>query len=301
MNLNTPDFAERIADPAVLDALFEHLHEAKARMSEGEWRGFCDEVHGYPEVQEIVLQDPMTRRAYLKPRGYAGDAVMMDYLYGIHSSIDAAATATDTGRAILGYIQDRPSGRGVRFRREHIAELIDATAAETPCARVLSVACGHLREAELSLAVASGSLGRFVAMDGDVHSLSEVEDCYATLGVETLHGTVRHLLARKCCLPQFDFVYASGLYDYLADKVAAALTERLFELTAPGGTLVIPNFAPEVADRAYMEAVMDWQLIYRDEYDMSRLIESLDARLVNDYDIYRDPTGSIVFLVIRKR
>ena len=54
--------------------------------------------------------------------------------------------------------------------------------------------------------------------------------------------------------------------------MAATLTARLFELTKLGGTLLIPNFAPSCPDRGYMESCMAWDLIYRDEYDMTRLV-----------------------------
>src|SRR5688500_18766448 len=32
-------------------------------------------------VFNLLLEDPHTSRAYWKPRGYAGDAVMMDFMY----------------------------------------------------------------------------------------------------------------------------------------------------------------------------------------------------------------------------
>src|SRR5215475_11877146 len=41
------------------------------------FRGIC-KSHPFAE---LVLQDPYSRRAREKPRGYAGDAVMLDYIY----------------------------------------------------------------------------------------------------------------------------------------------------------------------------------------------------------------------------
>ena len=35
------------------------------------------------EVFKLLQQDPNTRRAFDKPRGYAGDAVMLDYYYTV--------------------------------------------------------------------------------------------------------------------------------------------------------------------------------------------------------------------------
>jgi hypothetical protein len=287
---------------AALEQLFAQLQEARETMSEPQWQSFCEELRAHASLMKLVQQDPMTARAYRKPRGYAGDAVMMDYLYGIHSSGEARAQATGTGRKIFEYVQSREAARAVRGRRGHLAGLIDDMAAARQAgARVLAMAAGHLREAELSHALRNGALARFLALDADTHSLAEVRMRYAALGVETIQASVRHLLARKLNLGEFDFVYAAGLYDYLADNVAIALTARLFEMTAPGGLLLIPNFAPGVSDRAYMESFMDWHLIYRDEYDMSLLAKRVDPAAIESYDIYSDETGSVVYLAIRKR
>lgn len=115
-----------------------------------------------------------------------------------------------------------------------------------------------------------------------------------------MHASVRHLLARKVKTEQFDFVYAAGLYDYLNDAVGQALTQRMFELTKSGGQMLIPNFATDLADRAYMETYMDWDLVYRDEYDMTGLLEGIDPKDIAKYDVYRDPSTSIVFLRVWK-
>ena len=39
------------------------------------------------QLRELLQQDPLTFRAFTKPRGYAGDAVMMDYVYPLFCSL----------------------------------------------------------------------------------------------------------------------------------------------------------------------------------------------------------------------
>jgi hypothetical protein len=158
-----------------------------------------------------------------------------------------------------------------------------------------------LREAELCKALNQGSMGRFVALDADAASLKEVAANYGGKGVETVHGSVRHILARKLKLGSFDFVYAAGLYDYLADNVARALTARMFEMTRPGGQVMIANFAPQIWDRAYMEAFMDWRLIYRTEEEMGALMGDIDPAEVESHQVYSDPDGSVVYLMVYKK
>jgi hypothetical protein len=283
-----------------LDDLFTGVEQIRNASGLDAWSAFVDQARTDQRLMSLVHQDPFTKRAFDKPRGYAGDAVMMDYAYGLHGAHEATRQASDFGRALLEYIQRRPAVQSVRYRREHIAQLIDAIAAVVAQPRILAVASGHLREAELSTALASGRVASFVALDADRESLREVETQYSGLGVETIHASVRHILARKVTRAPFDFVYAAGLYDYLDDHLAATLTAKLFELTKPGGNLLIPNFAPSCPDRGYMESCMAWDLIYRDEYDMTRLVALIPADQIANYDVYSDPSGSVVYLRIEK-
>src|SRR5260370_15749485 len=147
-----------------------------------DWAEFARYVRENDELGNWVYQDRMSRREYEKPRGYAGDAVMMDYLYGIHGYHDAAAEASEFGREIYEYIRGSLAPSAVRYRREHIAQLIDGMAMGGSRPSVLTVASGHLREAELSSALASGHLSRFLALDADAVSLRDVERHYERLG-----------------------------------------------------------------------------------------------------------------------
>ena len=109
----------------------------------------------------------------------------------------------------------------------------------------------------------TGRIRDFVALDQDEASLKVVARDYAHLGIRTVDGSVRQILSGKPNPGQFDFVYAAGLFDYLNAPVAAALTRRMFDMTRPGGLMLIPNFLTGVRDCGYMEAFMDWHLIYR--------------------------------------
>jgi extracellular factor (EF) 3-hydroxypalmitic acid methyl ester biosynthesis protein len=69
----------------------------------------------------------------------------------------------------------------------------------------------------------------------------------------------------------------------------------------PGGQMLIPNFAPQLRDRAYMETFMDWTLIYRDEQAMVRLLAQVEPAQIQSHDVYEDPSGSVVHLLVKKR
>src|SRR5262245_11968348 len=109
-----------------LDDLFEDLRARREEEPEV-WPEYARACLSHP-VRNLLHQDPFTYRAFSKPRGYAGDAVMMDYIYGMGEAGRAAREATPMGRAIFRHMATRPSARAVRYRRELLANLIDRTA-----------------------------------------------------------------------------------------------------------------------------------------------------------------------------
>ncbi|HTX77034.1 MAG TPA: class I SAM-dependent methyltransferase [Terracidiphilus sp.] len=285
----------RIEQP--LDLLFEDLRERREEDPKN-WPGYARSCLGHP-LRSLLHQDPFTYRAFAKPRGYAGDAVMMDYIYGLGEASPAARDASPLGRAIFQYMGARPSAKAVRYRRRLLAELVDRVAGRGGSS-VLAIAAGHLREVELSTAVRNGKLQEYVAFDQDEASLAVVSRDCAHLGVRTMPGSVRQILAGKAKLGQYDLVYAAGLYDYLSDPAAVALTRRMFEMTRPGGSMLIPNFLVGARDTGYMESFMDWRLIYRSHTDMQALANALPRGEMADCRIFDDPDDTITFLLVSK-
>ena len=48
----------------------------------------------------------------------------------------------------------------------------------------------------------------------------------------------------------------------------------------PGGTLLVGNCTPDCRDIGYMQAIMDWRLLYRDEAQMRSLASHVDPSRV---------------------
>ena len=281
-----------------LRTFFEELHYIRSRVSSTEWHEICTEVRQH-RIHALTQQDPFTARATRKPRGYAGDAVMLDFIYregpGIQKALD---DATDLGRRLNEWTSNVPAARAVRFRRSVLAQMIDRTNDEVRDAEVLSLACGHLREAALSDALSLGLLKRFVAVDQDLESLEIVKTDYGHLGIIPVRNSVRSIVAGQSCFGSFDLVYAAGLFDYLRQDVATRLTTILLNHVKPGGVLLLANFLPDIRDAGYMEAVMDWWLVLRTPDEMRALLAEAQNR-VRDAVTFLDPDRNIVFLEVR--
>ena len=64
--------------------------------------------------------------------------------------------------------------------------------------------------------------------------------------------------------------------------------------------MLIPNFLTGVRDVGYMEAFMDWHLIYRNHADMKALAAALPRSAVADCQVFDDHDDAITFLLVSK-
>jgi extracellular factor (EF) 3-hydroxypalmitic acid methyl ester biosynthesis protein len=273
------------------------LREVKSRCSADEWERVAAECQAHP-VAKLLWQDPFTRHSYDRPSGYAGDARLLDYLYGVSG---APPGTTPLGESVFGHMMAQQGALGVRARRDVLAQLIDEAADQFDRPRILSIACGHLREGTDSAALMQGRVGELVALDQDADSLAEVERVYAGAPVRAVHCSVRAVLAGKVNFEGFHFVYAAGLYDYLSERVAARLTRQMFDMVVPGGRVLVANFAPGLPEVGYMETFMGWKLIYRTPEEMARLSAEVPGGQWKSHRVFWDASENIVFLDLVKR
>lgn len=280
-----------------VDLLIDTLHRVRAILEPREWNDYIENVCLKHPVMKLMHQGPLTSRAYLKPRGYAGDAQMIDYIYGVDDDRYAPEATSDIGEQIFEYCMRRPAPVAVRERRRIVANHIDALAKRINKPRILALAAGCLREADISVAVKQRKIGEFIALDQDPQSLAVVERDYSQYGVSTVCADVHSLVKQNMKLGKFDFVYATGLFDYLKRPFAKRLARTMLSMTRPGGQILIPNFAPDVPDVGYMEAFMGWKLVYRDGEDLLALFEQAD---LTDYDLFSGANNNIVYVIVRK-
>ncbi|MBV9124576.1 MAG: hypothetical protein JO112_14560 [Planctomycetes bacterium] len=135
-----------------MNELFLGLQSRRLNSSDQEWKSFVTLCLHHP-LKDLLHQDPITWRAFTKPRGYAGDAVLLDFFYGREERWPMPEGTTEWGRKIFDFVVNAPACEGVRARRGKMADLIDQLADEVDHPHLLSIGAGHLREANLSAAV----------------------------------------------------------------------------------------------------------------------------------------------------
>jgi extracellular factor (EF) 3-hydroxypalmitic acid methyl ester biosynthesis protein len=261
-----------------------------------EWRR---RVHPY------FMQAPWIDRAFRKPLGYAGDFELMNIIYR-----NEPEGVTPLGRALHQWANLFRSASAVRSRRRWILQAMqDHAQKHTGPYRILSLASGPAMELQdLVRESFLAERAELLCIDQDAQSLGYAETAIRQAMVETgrhlpaafSRDSVKNLLARgsREDSGSRDFAYAMGLYDYLPESVARRLTSMLYGLLAPGGRLVIGNFAGHADAREFLELVCDWHLVYRSADEMHALASELprDAKV----DVRLDSTGTVYFLSVER-
>ena len=148
-------FGRGAAAGLTVDRLAGRLHELRRHSATAIWQQLIPLAQQH-RVAEYLMQDPFTRWSFEKPRGYSGDASLLDIYYKHPSADREVASSTPLGREIYAYTSEAASSAAGRERRDILARTVDETARRVENAEVLAIASGHLREAELSEALAGG-------------------------------------------------------------------------------------------------------------------------------------------------
>ncbi len=277
--------------PEIIDWLARELGTSfDEAASAGQLDAFRDSCRAHP-LSEIFLLDPYSRRAHDKPRGYAGDAVMLDYIYRPgRGELDGMASLVHRATTSL------PNAKSILWRRDYLAGLLNDYMTARECAEVLTVASGHMRELDALRAFTADTNVRFTALDQDETSIAEAKSEYREFAIEGRVGSFASLIKERRPAKTYDLIYSAGLFDYLPVPPAVALIKAMFLRLKPGGMVSVGNFTRDSHGRGFMAGFMDWCLIYRDEADLRALAEA--ACPTASYRVFRDEPGNVAYLEI---
>jgi hypothetical protein len=302
----TDDWAnQRLTDALVAAALSSCLHQLAAtgcwgdanRLASNElWR-----IAG-PVLQVGVLQC----RARFKPRGYAGDYQMLQWIVAEY------CCEHPLGRAFDRFFQCQAAPAAVRSRTEQIAaslatQCLRADAAEF---HVVSVGAGPASDIHLGLSLLPEDYRgrvRVKLLDLDPDALQFARQNVGPLLPPGSLQCIRENLYRLARGPHPEeilgtpeFLICSGLFDYLEDQTAVEMLRLFWQRLGKGGLLLVGNFAPHNPTRAYMEWIGNWYLIYRtaDELEKLAVQAGIPAEV---FCIGSEKLGADLFIIARKQ
>jgi extracellular factor (EF) 3-hydroxypalmitic acid methyl ester biosynthesis protein len=264
------------------------------------------------QLHPIVLCAPFAYRSYRKPLGYAGDYEMVNMMLR-----DPREGSSLFAKVFNVWLLHQGSATAHRNRIDHLLRrLTEETAAAVRARRrirVLNLGCGPAWEVQQFLAQSElSNSAQFTLLDFNDETLQHVtqvlrqkqQQFNRTASIDTAKRSVQQLLkdmARGDGLSSrgpFDLIYCAGLFDYLPDRTCARLMSLFYRSLAPGGLLLTTNVASLSPNRASLELILDWHLIYRNAAQVAKLRP--DGVADEAVRVESDETGVNVFLEVRK-
>ncbi|MBI4356249.1 MAG: PilZ domain-containing protein [Candidatus Omnitrophica bacterium] len=223
----------------------------------------------------------INRHIYRKPLGYAGDFIMMNYIYNYHNGAYIGATTFE--RIVNHYTCSIPISKSNIGRKEFLKQQLLSTIDRCEQANILSVGSGPLRElTELALEGKLSKPIRFTCVDFEQkaveYSKSEIETLELAkrglISFEFVLGNVVAIIRNKNFrekLKSYDLIYASGVFDYLSDRLSSALIHQLYESAREKGRVIVFNASLDTSShRGYYELLGEWNMYHRTESEMLR-------------------------------
>lgn len=213
------------------------------------------------------------------------------------------------GVMIDAYCMKCPPAKAVRGRRKMLARMLEEYSLplieQGRKVHIMNLACGSNRELfDFLKRCPDTSKIEAICMDADHDALEftnrevNVFPHEATIRlmkdnvVKWSLGRVRHEFGKQ------DIIYSAGLTDYLDKRLFIALLNRIYDFLNPGGVAIICNFAARYPHKAWVDQLLQWKLIYRDEDDMRKLFGA--SRFGDRVDLLTEEEGITVFAVARR-
>ncbi len=260
------------------------------------------------ELHPIMLCSPFLYRTYTKPLGYAGDYEMVNMMLR-NPYEGSSAFAKLLNFALL-------STAPVVAHRNRIDYLVEKLRVECRRrvtkgkTRIFNLACGPAVEVQRFLREYEESdLAEIDLLDFNAETLEytreRIQEARMAGGRETKVGYYQrsvHQLLRAASqggedeFSGYDIVYCAGLFDYLSQRVCKRLVELFCTMAKPGGLIIVTNVSDSNPSKAWMEYLVEWNLIYRGRKELEDLVpERVPIKRSN---ILADATEVNLFLEI---
>ncbi len=255
----------------------------------------------FKELFPYFMRSRFAERAYYKPKGYAGDFMMMELIYRQEPDGDGKL-----GCLIDDWLLKQVPPQAVRNRRRLMHQLLDTICRQKldndQSIQMMNLACGPSRELFDLLEKCDYSHRiNALCIDIDPEALQYVNQ-QVNSGAHQANIRLMHENVIKWALgranqdlgPQ-DIIYCSGLCDYLDHRLMLRLINRCHSQLVHGGVLILGNFSPANPDRLFMDNLLYWQLIYRDERDLKKIFA--DSAFGSQMEVVSEEQGVNLFAV----
>ena len=248
------------------------------------------------------LKSPCIRRSYEKPRGYAGDYEIIDWIYRNIPSGEGIGFGFDS------YFLSTPGSKAMRSRKklcvEEISKILIGKCKKLEKVGLLDLGCGPSRDIlEIAESLPLNSNVEYLLIDQDEEALKYSQKVlaghkekikYKKLNLLRVVAGEKYVAKRY---GKYDLIMCIGLYDYMKEEDSIKLTRSIYSMLNNGGVAVISNWDVSNPSRAELEWVCDWYLFHRSEEDMKKIAHDAGIQK-SELRITKETTGhfNIMFL-----
>jgi extracellular factor (EF) 3-hydroxypalmitic acid methyl ester biosynthesis protein len=248
------------------------------------------------------LQSYCIKRSYEKPQGYAGDYEIIDKIYQNNP------IGTNIGYAIDKYYLDNPGSVSMRERLKHIVNNITGIVNKyeqngNDLFTIFNLGSGPGRDVNEILNKTNGT--HFILADRDIDALNYSKKLLHSHTDRVIFKEVnflRIIAGHKYNIKNYgshNIIMCIGLYDYLNKQTAVKLTQSIYPMLKPGGTLIISNWNVSNPSRTEMEWICDWYVYHRTHNEIIDILRDagIDSRSIA---LALDPSGNFLVASITK-
>jgi extracellular factor (EF) 3-hydroxypalmitic acid methyl ester biosynthesis protein len=294
-------------DDARLAELTQQLETTLAACSDAELELADDRasLHDAQERFRAAIQPWFSQSWYMnhavtKPRGYAGDYLMLTAVY------DRQAKSTGVGGYLDRYFLDTELGTSVPIRLEMAKQFLTEEAIRRGEMTVLNVASGPGREFVNGWNLPDDCRVKVYCVDQDDAALDHIRQTVVptlpyTLELECVKYNALKMgnsAANREVFGTPDVVYSIGLCDYIPDRLMVRLLRGWRETAAEGGVVYVAFKDCVKYDKAKYQWLVDWYFYQRTTEECQALFEQAGYDM-DTLELTRDGTGSIINFISR--
>ncbi|MFO7891822.1 MAG: class I SAM-dependent methyltransferase [bacterium] len=237
----------------------------------------------------------MHNRTRKKPCGYAGDYLLLDWIYTKKTADNGV------GKLFDKLFHSYEAAISVRNRKEYFknkcCELLQESSKRID---ILDLACGSCRDVyEIYQSLTNSHKIHFHCVDSDPRAVG-----YAK---KLLNGKINRYnidinvadAFRLKTNKKYDLIWSAGLFDYLERRVAVLLLKKIWRHLKADGRIIFGNFSPKNPTRKGMELVGKWYLIHRSAAELIEICRETKLP-VSEIEVESEPGGINLFCILKK-
>ncbi len=238
---------------------------------------------------------PIHRRAREKPLGYAGDYLLIDWIYTEKKSRNGISRFLDE------LFHSYEAAEAVRNRKQFFINKCHKMIRES-CStiHILNIGCGSCRDILETITTCKNRQSAFF------HCIDQEQEAIEYARNLLKDNVPMNNIKLECanCFrfrsnQKYDLIWSAGMFDYFEDRLVIILLRKLWRYLKDGGEIVFGNFSPKNPTKIGMELGCNWYLIHRSSNDLIRLCKKANIPF-SEIEIESEPLGINLFCTIKK-